>query len=115
MGPEIAYEAVLEHPSLGMLTWNAWEYPIGALNYTTYDVGPHYLETDFTFYLQHEPDNEPDGSLALDSYWDDDGNVISKAQLSEIAPADQRRILKSLVSCNVRGSSESNTICTKGL
>ena len=94
MGPEIAYEAVLEHPLLGVLTWNAWEYPMGALNYTTYDVGPHYLETDFTFYLQHEPDNEPDESLTLDSYWDEDGDVISKAQLSEMAPADQRRNLK---------------------
>ena len=90
MGPEIAYEAVLEHPVLGVLTWNAWEYPMGALNYTTYDVGPHYIETDFTFHLQHEPEE----SAASDWYLDDNGNAISEAQLSEMTAADQRRILK---------------------
>lgn len=94
MGPEIAYEAMLEHPLLGVLTWNVWEYPMGALNYTTYDVGPHYLETDFTFYLEHEPDYEPSESLSSDWYWNEDGSAISKAQLSEMTPANQKRVLK---------------------
>ena len=90
MGPEIAYEAVLEHPLLGVLTWHAWEYPIGVLNYTTYDVGPHFLETDFTFYLQYEPDE----IFAADSYWEEDGNLISQAQLSEMPPDKQKQVLK---------------------
>ena len=94
MGPEIAYEAVLEHPLLGLLTWSAWEYPVGLLNFTTYDVGPHHLETDFTFYLEHEPDNEPDESLVPDAYRDKDDNVISRAALSEMVADDQKQVLR---------------------
>lgn len=41
MGPETHYEAVLEHPELGKLTWGLWEYPIGAKNYNRTDVGDH--------------------------------------------------------------------------
>ena len=91
MGPEVAYEAVIEHPVLGVLTWSAWEYPVGALSCTTYDVGSHYLESDFIFHFQ----NESEEVLTLDRYLDDDGNAISLEQLSEMTSADQRRILKS--------------------
>ena len=94
MGPENAYEAVLEHPLLGLLTWSVWEYPVGVLNYTTFDVGPHSLETDFTFYLQYEPDDEPPESVVPDSYRDKDGNVISGAELSEMAAEDQKQVLR---------------------
>jgi hypothetical protein len=29
MEPETHYEAVLEHPELGKLTWGIWEYSLG--------------------------------------------------------------------------------------
>ncbi|MBB4120736.1 hypothetical protein [Martelella radicis] len=29
MGSEIHYEAAINHPELGDLTWGVWEYPIG--------------------------------------------------------------------------------------
>ena len=29
MGSEIHYEATVEHPELGKLTWGLWEYPLG--------------------------------------------------------------------------------------
>ena len=54
MGPEIHYEAILEHPDLGILNWSLWEYPIGAENYRETDVGKHELITDFDYGLEHE-------------------------------------------------------------
>jgi len=41
MGPETHYEAVLEHPELGELTWGIWEYSLGIENYSNTDIGDH--------------------------------------------------------------------------
>lgn len=59
MGPEIHYEAVLEHPELGELTWGLWEYPIGMENYSDTSAGDHELIADLDYGLRHErPDPE---------------------------------------------------------
>jgi hypothetical protein len=59
MGSEIHYEAVIDHPELGKLTWGLWEYPVGIENYNATDVGPHEVVEDFDYGLEHgEP--EPD-------------------------------------------------------
>lgn len=59
MGPEMHYEAVLEHPELGELTWGLWEYPIGIENYSSTDVGGHEIVKDLDYGLKHErPDPE---------------------------------------------------------
>jgi hypothetical protein len=59
MGPEIHYEAVLEHPELGELSWGIWEYPIGIENYSGTNVGDHKLVEDLDYGLKHEkPDPE---------------------------------------------------------
>lgn len=58
MGPETRYEAVVEHPELGRLTWSLWEYPAGVENHNQTDVGEHELVEDFEYGLEHEP--EPD-------------------------------------------------------
>ncbi len=59
MGPEMHYEAVLEHPELGELTWGLWEYPIGIENYSSTDVGGHEIVKDLDYGLKHErPDSE---------------------------------------------------------
>lgn len=59
MGSETHYEAVVEHPELGELTWGLWEYPEGIENYQNTDVGPHEVVEDFDYGLEHgEP--EPD-------------------------------------------------------
>lgn len=54
MGAEIHYEAVLEHPELGELTWGLWEYPVGIENYSSTDVGGHELVEDLDYGLKHE-------------------------------------------------------------
>jgi SIR2-like domain len=65
MGPEIHYEAILEHPALGELRWSLWEYPIGAENRHETNVGGHGVLEDFEFGLEHdepEPDDQ-EGNL----------------------------------------------------
>nr|WP_314433933.1 hypothetical protein [uncultured Brevundimonas sp.] len=47
MGPEITYEAVIDHPELGQLAWTVSEYPLGAYNDDDHDVGPHQLLENF--------------------------------------------------------------------
>jgi len=57
LGPEIQYEAVVEHPQLGRLTWGLWEYPVGAERYNNTDAGPHEVIADFDYGLdQVEPE-----------------------------------------------------------
>lgn len=65
MGPEIHYEAVLQHPQLGQLTWGLWEYPVGIENYSDTQVGGHEVVEDFDYGLKHEPP-EPDEWLDYD-------------------------------------------------
>jgi hypothetical protein len=60
MGSETHYEAVVDHPELGELTWGLWEYPEGIENYQNTDVGPHEVIEDFDYGLEHsapEPDD----------------------------------------------------------
>lgn len=59
MGPEIHYEAVVDHPELGLLTWGLWEYPFGIENYQDTNAGDHELIDDFRYGLEHE-EPEPD-------------------------------------------------------
>lgn len=59
MGPELHYEAVLDHPQLGELTWGLWEYPIGIENDHDTDAGGHEVVEDFDYGLEHE-EPEPD-------------------------------------------------------
>jgi len=62
MGSEIHYEAVVNHPELGELTWGLWEYPVGAENYHNTDVGRHELVEDLDYGLEHD-EPEPDDWL----------------------------------------------------
>lgn len=59
MGPELHYEAALDHPQLGELTWGLWEYPIGIENHHDTDAGGHEVVEDFDYGLEHE-EPEPD-------------------------------------------------------
>lgn len=54
MGLEIHYEAVLEHPQLGELTWGLWEYPVGAENHSNTEARGHEVVEDFDYGLKHE-------------------------------------------------------------
>lgn len=58
MGAETHYQAVVEHPVLGLLSWELWEYPVGVENYKNTDVRTHEVVDDFIYGLEHEP--EPD-------------------------------------------------------
>lgn len=53
MGPEINYEATIDHPELGDLIWSLWEYPIGIENYHDTNVGEHEVIEDFDYGLEH--------------------------------------------------------------
>ncbi|PWR21206.1 hypothetical protein [Zavarzinia aquatilis] len=59
MVPELHYEAVLDHPQLGELTWGLWEYPIGIENHHDTDAGGHEVVEDFDYGLEHD-EPEPD-------------------------------------------------------
>lgn len=69
MGSEIHYEAVIDHPELGELSWGLWEYPIGIENYHITNAGPHEVIRDFDCGLEHgepEPDEWVDYSVPDD-------------------------------------------------
>lgn len=80
MGPETVYSAVVDHPQLGQLVWDLWEYPIGADNHRDTDVGPHELLENIDFGLQHEPPDVDERQARVDTLveWlgDDDLNRI---------------------------------------
>ena len=59
MGLEIHYEAIIEHPELGRMTWGLWEYPVGAENDRNTDAGKHEIVEDFDYGLEQEA-SEPD-------------------------------------------------------
>ena len=72
MGSEIHYEAVVDHPELGELTWGLWEYPVGIENYHNTDVGKHEVVEDFDYGLEHgepEPDDWLDYEAPSNPYW----------------------------------------------
>lgn len=60
MGPEIRYEAVIEHPELGTLTWAIWEYPVGAYNRDDTDIGLHEVVSNFDLGLNYVCNGEDD-------------------------------------------------------
>lgn len=85
MGSEVHYEAVVEHPELGLLEWGLWEYPLGVENYKETNAGGHEVVEDFTYGLEHEePDDEwvdyavPDNpfTIFMDSYHHT-GNILA--------------------------------------
>lgn len=52
MGQESHYEATIDHPELGELTWSLWEYPTGMLNCRSTNAGPHEVIADFDYGLE---------------------------------------------------------------
>lgn len=77
MGVETHYQAVVDHPVLGGLSWELWEYPVGVENYKTTDARVHEVVEDFIFGLEHAPESDewldyaaPDDpfSIFMDSY-----------------------------------------------
>lgn len=77
MGVETHYQAVVDHPVLGVLSWELWEYPVGVENYKTTDARVHEVVEDFIFGLEHAPESDewldyaaPDDpfSIFMDSY-----------------------------------------------
>ena len=56
MVTEYHYEAELDHPELGPLSWALWEYPVGMENHRETDANGHRVITDFDFGLEHSPE-----------------------------------------------------------
>lgn len=54
MGAEYQYSADVEHPELGLLTWNIWEYPVGVENSKDVEAHGHEVVQDFEYGLEHE-------------------------------------------------------------
>lgn len=57
MGTRTTWEASIELPDLGTLTWQLLEYPEGAFNGTDTDVDGHELVSDFQITLEHDPED----------------------------------------------------------
>jgi len=55
MGPETHYEAHVEHPELGLLSWSVWEYPVGAENARQTSINNHILVRDFDYGFETTP------------------------------------------------------------
>lgn len=66
MGLETHYEASIEHPELGFLTWSLWEYPEGSVSHRDANVGRHRLVKDFEYGLEPEMP-EPDDWLNFEA------------------------------------------------
>lgn len=56
MGAELEHEARVEHPVLGDLVWEVWEYPTGAVNTVEPPKGDFTVIQD----LEFEPDHQPE-------------------------------------------------------
>ena len=67
MGPQTTYSAVVDHPELGQLVWDLWEYPMGTENHRETDIGTHELLDNFDFGLQHEPPDDDDRQARIDA------------------------------------------------
>lgn len=66
MGTEIGYSAEIEHPALGTISWELWEYPVGAENMRETHANGHELIENIEFGLQDFPDEEaPEDDLPL--------------------------------------------------
>ena len=65
MGSEIHYEATVEHPELGQITWGLWEYPVGIENHHETDAGAHEVVKDFDYGLSVVSQNPMSGSITL--------------------------------------------------
>lgn len=94
MGPETHYQAALEHPQLGLITWNIWEYPIGGENMQETDVGEHVLIENLDYGLQHGPDDEE---------WDEDDPVPLTERLAAL-PGQLDELDKALGQLRKNGS-----------
>jgi hypothetical protein len=53
MGPEVCFEAEVEHSRLGSLSWSLWEYPRGVENARESKVGHHEIIEDFDYGFEH--------------------------------------------------------------
>jgi hypothetical protein len=73
MGMEVGYLAQIDHPDLGALEWELWEYPVGAFNDRDVNVGRHTLLDNFSISLggSPEPADEPDGDKGIDEESDE--------------------------------------------
>ena len=78
MGPEFSYEARLDHPELGELLWQVWEYPTGAENHRETNIEPHTLIRDFDIDF-HGPE-EPD----IEGEWDDVQSLAEQKRQARI-------------------------------
>lgn len=58
MGPEWLYSATIQHPELGELKWEIWEYPEGTQNNKETLVGPHALIQDVDYSLESFDEDE---------------------------------------------------------
>lgn len=58
MGERRHYAATLEHPELGTLVWNLWEYPLGMQERRLTDPNHHLVIKDFDYGLMHTPDED---------------------------------------------------------
>ena len=66
MGTEIGYSAEIEHPSLGTISWELWEYPVGAENMRETHTNGHVLIENIDFGLEDFPDEEaPEDNVPL--------------------------------------------------
>lgn len=85
MGSESEYAAVLEHPQLGTLTWNIWEYPEGVENNRDTNVGSHVLLENFEFGLDFgESTAQAPSSEDDDSDEDDETDLEKQAAIDNL-------------------------------
>lgn len=61
MGTEIGYSAEIDHPALGTISWELWEYPVGAENMRETHANGHELLENIDFGLQDFPDDDQPG------------------------------------------------------
>lgn len=70
MGTESGYSAEIDHPALGTISWELWEYPIGAENMRETHANGHELLENIDFGLQDfldddDPEEKPLLALRL--------------------------------------------------
>ncbi len=82
MGASTHYQAQLEHPELGLLTWDIWEYPVGVENSTARNVNGHEVIHDLRYGLEHVPDIE-DADDWINPYIPNDPYEIFKESITE--------------------------------
>lgn len=97
MGTEVCHRADVQHPELGALSWELWEYPIGMENDQESDVNGHTLLENFRIGISHLDEAWEDYDIPEDPYQIFESSLQQMQGLLATASNDGSHILNRMI------------------